>query len=347
MEHNAKLKNALKVGILSTANIAGIEIKALHNCPLTIAYAVASRSLEKAQEYAKANNLQKAYGSYGELVDDPEIDAVYIPLPTSLHKEWTLKCAAKGKHILCEKPLAAHHSDVVEMIEACKKANVLFMDGVMWSHHKRTAAVFEDVYKHNVIGKVLRVNSTFNAKQKESDIRHDPKLEPLGSLGDLGWYNIRGCLFGYDHELPEKVFGISMTGSQGQILTFVGQLWYKDGRSAQFTCSFTTYFFQSLELHGSDGYIVIPNFVWPHDDKLTYEIVHRVDSKRTVEIKTVPEGVTPYNNYHLIETFAKLVLEIKEGKPRNTYWEQLALTNQKILDALLQSSLEKREVTLS
>jgi len=107
------------------------------------------------------------------------------------------------------------------------------------------------------------------------------------------------------------------------------------------------FFYQSLELHGTDGYVIIPNFVWPHDDQLSYELVHRVDSKRTVEIKIVPESVTPYNNFHLIETFAKLVFEIKEGKPRNTYWEQLALTNQKILDALLQSSLEKREVTLS
>jgi len=241
--------------------------------------------------------------------------------------------------------LSSNAKDVEEMIQACKKANVLFMDGVMWSHHKRTKAIRDDLH-YKKIGDLVRINSIFCADSKDGNIRLDPSLEPLGALGDLGWYNIRAILFGFNEELPERVYGITINSPNGVILTFIAQLWYSRGRTAQFTCSFETNFFQVVHFHGTTGTLILPNFVWPYDGQNTYTIENVVNFKNQISSFLVPEEGKPHNNYGLIEEFAKLVLEIKQGKPRNTYWEELALKNQKILDALLKSANEKREITL-
>lgn len=133
-------QQCINVGILSTAAIAHkvcLSIQASSNCR---AYAVASRSLDKAEKWAKAHNITVSYGSYDELLNDPKVDAVYIPLPTSLKKEWTIKAANHKKHVLVEKPLPGDDSinDLREMLEACQVNNVLFMDGTMWLHSNRT-----------------------------------------------------------------------------------------------------------------------------------------------------------------------------------------------------------------
>lgn len=116
----------IKIGIMSTAEIAHKVCEAIQNSSNAIPYAVASRSLEKARGWADAHNIAIAYGSYDELLVDPNVDAIYIPLPTSLKKEWTIKAANHKKHVLVEKPLPGPDSDadISEMIQACKVNNV-------------------------------------------------------------------------------------------------------------------------------------------------------------------------------------------------------------------------------
>ena len=116
----------IKIGIMSTAEIALKVCQAIQNSSNAIPYAVASRSLEKARGWADAHNIAIAYGSYDELRADPNVDAIYIPLPTSLKKEWTIKAANHKKHVLVEKPLPGPDSDadISEMIQACKVNNV-------------------------------------------------------------------------------------------------------------------------------------------------------------------------------------------------------------------------------
>lgn len=150
------MDTTVRVGIISTAGIAN---KVVHTCqasPLLSVVAVGSRDENKAKEFATKHNITHHYGNYEvgkglqkrktdtqDVLNDPEVDVVYIPLPTSMHKEWTIKAAKKGKHVLyvitfqflflrCEKPVAATSEEVKEMIEACKENNVQFMDGVMW-----------------------------------------------------------------------------------------------------------------------------------------------------------------------------------------------------------------------
>src|SRR5690606_13532774 len=122
-------------GIISTANIAQTQlIPAIFRSDNAEAAAIASRS-SKVHGIAAALNIPKAYESYEELLDDPEIDAVYIPLPNHLHKEWVLKAAAKGKHILCEKPAALNAKEAEDMIQVCQASGVKFMEAFMYQLH--------------------------------------------------------------------------------------------------------------------------------------------------------------------------------------------------------------------
>ena len=138
-------------GILSTAGISTrvcLAIQGSHNSEVV---AVASRSLEKASEWAKTHGVPTAYGSYEALLADPAIDAVYVPLPTALHKEWCIKVAQAGKHVLCEKPVASSEGELREILEACSAAGVQFMDGVMFMHNERLPVMRKRLYDDKVL----------------------------------------------------------------------------------------------------------------------------------------------------------------------------------------------------
>ena len=137
------VKTKVQWGVLGTAGIAkkvGEAIKMAENAELV---AVASRSKTRAKQWARNNQVEHAYGSYDELLADPRIDAVYIPLPPSMHAEWTIKAADQGKHVLCEKPLSVTVDEAIAMSNACKTNQVQLMDGVMWVHHDRTSKMLE------------------------------------------------------------------------------------------------------------------------------------------------------------------------------------------------------------
>src|SRR5207249_289131 len=113
-------------------------------------------------------NIPIAYGSYEALLDDASIDAVYIPLPNSMHGEWTRKAAERGKHVLCEKPLATTASEAQQLVEFCLSKNVCLMDGFMWPHHPRTARI-RQLLDEGAIGEVRRVTGTFTFRMEKLD----------------------------------------------------------------------------------------------------------------------------------------------------------------------------------
>src|SRR5260221_8171530 len=140
--------NKLRWGILSTAQIARKNWKAIRNTGNGTVVAVASRDAGRARQFisecqteAPMETMPQALGSYEELLASKDIDAVYIPLPTGLRKEWVLCAAQAGKHIVCEKPCATSVADLDEMIEACREHRVQFMDGVMFMHSRRLEAL--------------------------------------------------------------------------------------------------------------------------------------------------------------------------------------------------------------
>lgn len=136
----------IRFGVLCCADIARKVSRAINLAPNAILYAVASRSLDKASAFAAANGFppgSKIYGSYEALLDDKDVDAVYVPLPTSLHVRWAVLVAQKKKHLLLEKPVALNAGEFDEIIEACESNGVQLMDNTMWVHHPRTAKMAE------------------------------------------------------------------------------------------------------------------------------------------------------------------------------------------------------------
>jgi predicted dehydrogenase len=204
------------LGHPSTAQIARKNWKAIHNTatPPSPSPAGNWRGAASSSRLARPRRRWKrspAAGSYEALLASPEVDAVYIPLPTGLRKEWVLRAAEAGKHIVCEKPCATSVPDLREMLDACRRHRVQFMDGVMFMHSRRLdqmRAVLDDGVS---VGQVKRITSTFSFRASEEfftrNIRANSVLEPYGCLGDLGWYCLRFALWVMRGQRPRRVTG--------------------------------------------------------------------------------------------------------------------------------------------
>ena len=222
-------------GILGAATIAKKNWQAIRNSGNGTLVAVASRNPEKAAEWINECQSHVSFPqsprpcSYDELLAANDIDAVYIPLPTGVRKEYVLRAAQAGKHVLCEKPCAPTAADMAEMTEACRKNNVQFMDGVMFMHSARLPKLRETLDDGVSVGAIKRIATQFSFYGGDDfhrdNIRVSQALEPLGALGDLGWYNIRFTLWAMKYQMPQRVCGRSLTStSEGVPLEFSGEL---------------------------------------------------------------------------------------------------------------------------
>ena len=211
-------------GVLGCANIARKVIKAIKLSKNSKLIAIASRDKNKAIKYCIDNELPEEiikYGNYEDLLGNNDIDVVYIPLPTSFHHQWVIRAASAGKHILIEKPVALNHMEFEEMLNACNKYNVFMMDGTMFMHHNRIQSLKQYLNNNNnsndadnnnnyknihsnesnncdnepYCGGIKRINSSFSFPGDETflinNIRVNVDADPLGALGDLGWYSVR------------------------------------------------------------------------------------------------------------------------------------------------------------
>jgi predicted dehydrogenase len=183
----------LRWGILGCANIVKKILPAIASAGNNTLVAIGSRDLEKAKQFAIENSISNTvalYGSYAEVLSNPDVNAVYIPLPTTLHLEWVTKAANAGKHIIIEKPVAVNASEFHQMIQVCEQNNVFLMDGTMYMHHPRLKLLKDLLNDNTKCGTVQRVqcNFTFPADENffKTNIRTKASADPLGSLGDLG-----------------------------------------------------------------------------------------------------------------------------------------------------------------
>lgn len=252
----------VKWGVLSTANIGRARvnpaIQASRNGELV---GVASRDKERAREFANHHNIETAYGSYQELLEDERIEAVYIPLPNSLHHEWTIRAAGAGKHILCEKPLALNARQCLEMQQAAQTHGVKLMEAFMYRFHPRTRRVIEMV-RQGAIGeaRILRSSFTF-CVTKPDNIRLNQALGG-GALMDVGCYcvNISRTLAGSE---PLQVQAFSRVGSSGVDLELVGTLRFPSGLIAQFDCALTVERREEYEIAGPEASLRVPQAFLP------------------------------------------------------------------------------------
>lgn len=225
----------VKWGVLGTASIAQREtipgmLQAV-NCEL---YAIAGRSLDKAEQFKERFGFQKAYGSYEELLEDPKVEAVYIPLPNHLHKEWVLKAAAHKKHVLCEKPMSGNATDTREMVKACKESGVFLMEAYAYLHSPLMKKLKQQI-NDGVIGEVNFIESTFHTPGYEDNIRiHRETLG--GAMYDLGCYTLTFASYLFEDK-PVSVKAVSNFTEEGIDDLTCGYLIYPDNRRAIFNCA--------------------------------------------------------------------------------------------------------------
>ncbi|MCE9532298.1 MAG: Gfo/Idh/MocA family oxidoreductase [Planctomycetes bacterium] len=352
-------------GILGAANIARKNWKAIRNAGNSSLTAVASRDLGRAQKWideCQSHTTQPkvpiACGSYEELLKRSDIDAVYIPLPTGIRPEWVIRAAEAKKHILCEKPCGTTIADVRTMLDACHKNNVQFMDGVMFMHSSRLPLLRQVLDDDTSIGSIRRIVSQFSflgpAEFMQQNIRVSHELEPLGALGDLGWYNIRFSLWAMKNKLPERVSG-RILGAHGRSdseqavpTEFSAEMLYPDGVSASFYCSFLSENQQWASVSGTKGFLHVPDFVLPfYGCESEFEVNHSAfvasGCDFNMERHATRHAVAEYSNStansqetNMIRNFADIVLS---GKIE-PMWGEIALKTQQVLDACLASARE-------
>lgn len=248
----------IRWGVLSTANIGRTQvIPAIFRAENAEMSAISSRG-DRVYAAARELGIPKAYESYEALLDDPEIDAVYIPLPNNLHKEWVIKAAEKGKHVLCEKPAALSAQEAKEMIEACEANGVKFMEAFMYQLHPQHARV-KEIIASGEIGEVKLIKSShsFYLNNRERDIRMD-KTMGGGSIYDVGSYCVQVIRHLTDSE-PVKVQAIAeLDEATGIDLTSTVYMKMDNGVKAMFDCSFDMINRNEYEVIGTEGKIKVP-----------------------------------------------------------------------------------------
>ncbi len=328
----------LRWGILGVAGINQRLLPAFAAADSARVVAIASRSREKAETSAKAEGIEKGYGGYQELLDDPDIDAVYNPLPNRLHDEWTRKAADAGKHILCEKPMTCDAASSEKLIAYCRSKNVKLMDGFMWPHHPRTKKLGEYL-KSGAIGEVTKVNAAFTFPLKglpTTNIRMQPEAGG-GGLLDVGCYTTYAIRWWMGME-PVSVFARA-TYVNGVDVAMGGVWTFADGRTANFDCGFTHPLRTWVEIVGTEGVVRVPN-MWIPDDRAAFQVV-RQQGDFDAEIEEVE---TPGFNQMvcMLDEFAGAIREHREPAPN----PDQAVKSLKVMDALAKSAKEKREIAI-
>jgi xylose dehydrogenase (NAD/NADP) len=270
----------LRWGLLSTARINRSVIPAVRASARSELTTVASRTLERAREYAGEWRIPRVLGSYEALLADPDIDVVYIPLPNHLHAEWTIKALDAGKHVLCEKPLALSVEEVDRIAEACRRSGKTAAEAFMYRHHPLTGAVLSAIASGR-LGEVKSCRGAFTfALTRANDVRLDPAMGG-GSLWDVGCYPVSyaNLIAG---AAPAEVFGWQRLSDRGIDLEFSGMLRYRDGIAGQFDSGFAGPFRAEMEVVGTGGVLRIHR-PFKTDEQSGLQLITATDEVQGIE----------------------------------------------------------------
>ena len=299
-------EDVVRYGIISTARIAlNQHIPAARESANSEIIAISSRERVRAREAAEKHGIPKWWGSYDELLMDPDVDAVINPLPNSMHCEWTIRAAEAGKHILCEKPLAVTTDEARRMIDAAEANNVVLVEAFThrWNPHLRMART---LISEGAIGYVTSLHSALTGQlaQPQDNIRFMRELAG-GSLLDMGCYAVYACRLVLGEE-PVRAAGFAYDGgSYGVDTTFTGLLEFPGGAVAQIYSSIEQPGRSELIAIGSEGRIEIPNMF---DD--SGPIIIKAGDDERVEVTPAP------NRFRVqLDEFSECVAT---GKPEST-----------------------------
>jgi predicted dehydrogenase len=285
----------VKWGIISTADINRKVIPGAHASSKVDLVAVASRDQSRAEEYAKTWEIERAYGSYEALLADPEIEAVYISLPNTMHCDWSINALEAGKHVLCEKPLSRHTDEVEAAFDAAERTGRLLMEAFMYRHNPQTKRA-KELVDEGAIGELRLVRSAFSYSLYDTDnIRLRTEVEG-GSLMDVGCYTVSGSrLFAGE---PERVHGEAWFGASGTDWVFGGTLRFPGDVIALFDCGTAMPERDELEAIGSEGSLFLddpwhclaPVIELRRDGRAERIELERVDSYR-LELENLSDAI--------------------------------------------------------
>jgi D-xylose 1-dehydrogenase (NADP+, D-xylono-1,5-lactone-forming) len=334
---DATLTARVRFGVVGTANIGRrVVIPAILAAKNAELVAIGSSS-DAGATFVRESGLDvRLHGSYEELLADADVDAVYIPLPNHLHREWSKRAADAGKHVLCEKPAALDAGETADMIEHCVARGVVWMEAFMYRYHPQWAAV-RGLLDAGAVGELRTVRSVFTFTVRDpGNIRRRPEYGG-GSLHDVGAYcvNVARWMFGRQ---PVAVTGIAHPSPEGVDEDFLGVLDFGSGQSAQFVSSLSQPYRHHVQLLGTAGTITVPRaFVLRRDDDVSIEHTDADGATRSI-------AVSGDDEYRLeVEDFARCVTE---GSQPEVVSHEDTLWNMRTIDALHAAARDARIVRL-
>jgi predicted dehydrogenase len=317
---------AVKWGFLSTANINDKLLPGAQASPDVDVVAVASRDQGRAEAYGRERGIERAYGTYEELLSDPEIEAIYISLPNSMHVDWSIRALEAGKHVLCEKPLSRHPEDVERAFDAADKAGRILMEAFMYRHNPQTQRLRELV-EDGAIGRLRLVRAAFSfALDDATNVRLSAELEG-GGLMDVGCYCVSGSrLLGGE---PEEVFGRQVLSPSGVDELFTGILRFPGDVIAEIDCGLVLPMRDELEAIGEEGSAFLDE-PW-HCRKPVLEL-RREDGTERIELE-------PTDSYRLqLENMSRAI----RGQAEPLLGREDALGQARAIDALYRAAEDGR-----
>ncbi|AWE08520.1 gfo/Idh/MocA family oxidoreductase [Lysinibacillus sp. 2017] len=247
----------VKWGILSTADIAQTQvIPAIQRADNAEVVAIASRGA-KVHDVAQVLNIPHAYESYDELLQDPEVEVIYIPLPNDMHKEWSIKAAEAGKHVLCEKPVVLLEEDLEDIIAAFSKHNKGFMEAFMYQFHPQHQRV-KEILTSGEIGevKLYKSSHSFYFEQREGNIRMDAS-KGGGALWDVGCYSLHALQYFLEEQVLSMSFKANFDETTGVDVTACGIIMFENDVMAIIDCSFDMTGRNEYEIVGTKGTVKV------------------------------------------------------------------------------------------
>ena len=328
------MKDPIKWGVLGNATIARkCVIPAIQKSRNGMVYALATRSPDAAEEVVTKNKIQKVYDTYAAVIADSAVDAVYIPLPNHMHRQWTLEALSAGKHVLCEKPLACNAFEAREMAAKAAASDLLLMEAFMYRFHPRSRRL-KKMAAEGIIGKPCLVRSAF-CYHMDNDIFKtggNARLKPDmggGALLDVGCYSVSVARWFMAAE-PTTVQAQAVYHPDGVDVHLVGTLRFAEGQLAVLEASFISALQQTYTIVGSGGAFELPHDAFIPWEKNTVYIQRAKDEE--VGHKHIVRGA---DQYHLmVEHFADAVLK----RTSLVYSPRDSIANMRVLDALSEAA---------
>jgi D-xylose 1-dehydrogenase (NADP+, D-xylono-1,5-lactone-forming) len=321
----------LRLGLLSTARINDAILAGAAGSGEVEVVAVGSRDRGRAEEYAREKGLDRAHGSYEDLLADDEVDAVYVSLPNGLHVDWSARSLEAGKHVLCEKPLDRRAADVERAFAAAEAAGRVLTEAFMWRHNPQTRRLRE-LLNEGAVGAVRTIRASFSFPlARPGDVRWAPELDG-GALMDVGCYCVSGARLVAGAE-PVRVRGAQVTTESGVDTRFAAVLEFPGDVLATFDCGFDVAHRHDLEVAGEEGVLRLAD-PW-HARRPAIE-VRRGPESELVEVE-------PQDSYRL--ELEDLAAAVRDGRPPLLGRED-ALGQARTIEALYASAAEGAAVAL-